>query len=194
MFKQHSLLVAIATVGMIGFASAQSKLDVSTPELDWSIDGPVNAENVVLEATATDHKLRAEYGSAADAKAMLDRAMAELTTNKQGAIDKFNHNDKRFRDRDLFVFCFNALDGKFTAHEAMVGQHVRFFNDSAGKPLGAEMRSAARQGEITEVAFVSPLPGSTKLVEKRSYVTQIDGEICGVNFYWVENGSNAPKS
>src|SRR5450755_2636977 len=67
----------------------------------------------------------AEYGTATEAKAMLDRAVAAVKAGKPGAIAMFNHNDSRFRDRDLFVFCFNGQDGKFTAHEAMVAHDVR---------------------------------------------------------------------
>ena len=67
----------------------------------------------------------AEFGTAEEAKAMLERAISEVKANKLSAIDKFNHNDWPFRDRDLFVFCFNANDGRFTAHEALVAQDVR---------------------------------------------------------------------
>jgi hypothetical protein len=51
---------------------------------------------------------------------MLVRAIAAVKANESEAIARFNHNDPEFRDRDLFVFCFNRQDGKFTAHEAMV--------------------------------------------------------------------------
>src|SRR5262249_3954660 len=57
----------------------------------------------------------AEFGTSDQAKAMLDRAVIEVRANKLSAIAKFNHNDPQFRDRDLFVFCFNEQDGKFTA-------------------------------------------------------------------------------
>ena len=40
---------------------------------------------------------------------MLVRAAAAIKTDQSGAIAKFNHNDPEFRDRDLFVFCFNGL-------------------------------------------------------------------------------------
>ena len=63
----------------------------------------------------------AEYGTAEEAKALLDRAITAVKANEHEAIAMFNHNDSRYRDRDLFVFCFNGQDGKFTAHELLVG-------------------------------------------------------------------------
>lgn len=125
----------------------------------------------------------AEYGTAAEAKAMLNRAILEVKADKAGAIAKFNHNDPLFRDRDLFVFCFNVKDGKFTAHEAMTGLDARKLKDSTGRSFVEEMYQNAREDEIAEVSFVSPLPGSTKLVAKRAFVARIGDQVCGVSVY-----------
>ena len=46
---------------------------------------------------------------------MLKRAVAQVKKDKLAAMASFNHNDTSFRDRDLFVFCFNGGDGRFTA-------------------------------------------------------------------------------
>jgi len=69
-----------------------------------------------------------QFGTAAEAKAMLDRAIAELKANEAAALAKFNDKDnKQFRDRDLYVFCFNTSDGKFMAHPnpALMGTDIR---------------------------------------------------------------------
>src|SRR6266540_1130795 len=97
-----------------------------------------------------------EFGTLEEAKAMLARAVAAVKSDNTAAIAKFNHNDSAFRDRDLFVFCFNGRDGKFTAHEAFVGHDVRALVDPAGKHFGAEMFAAPQEGGTTEVAFLSP--------------------------------------
>src|ERR1700751_262572 len=63
-------------------------------------------------------------GSATEAKAMLDRADVALKANQATALTEFNDkNNKQFHDRDLYVFCFNMSDGKFTAHvnPALIG-------------------------------------------------------------------------
>jgi hypothetical protein len=126
----------------------------------------------------------AEFAGAEEAKAMLGRAIDELKADKLTAIARFNHNDPRFRDRDLFVFCFNRGDGIITAHEAFVGRDVRTLHDAAGSAFGEDMYRSAKEGQISEVAFKSPIPGSTESVSKQAYVTAIGDQICGVSSYF----------
>ena len=147
---------------------------------------------VVAAATMNaGHAFGAEYGTAVEAKAMLDRATLALKANLAGAIEKFNHNDWPFRDRDLYVFCFNGQDGKFVAHEAFIGSDVRDLKDRNGRSFGAEMYENAREGQIVEVALLSPFPGSTAQVPKRAYVTRIGDHVCGVSAY-LYNGPGQP--
>jgi hypothetical protein len=56
-----------------------------------------------------------QFGSAAEAKAMAERAIAELKANETAALAKVNKADGEFRDRDLFVFCFGTKNGIFSA-------------------------------------------------------------------------------
>lgn len=127
-----------------------------------------------------------EFGTAEQAKAMLVRAIDELKADKFIAIAEFNHNDPRFRDRDLFVFCFDGRDGKFTAHESLVAHDVHEFRDAYGAPIGTEIYSDAKDGRITEVAFISPVPGSTEFAVKTAYVTRIGDQVCGVSAYQAD--------
>ena len=47
---------------------------------------------------------------------MLDRAIAALNVNKVKALSEFNDTkNTQFRDRDLYISCYNMADGKFTA-------------------------------------------------------------------------------
>jgi len=56
-----------------------------------------------------------DLGTAAEAKAMLERAVAELKIDEAAAIAKFNSGEAGFKDRDLYVFCFDMTTLKFTA-------------------------------------------------------------------------------
>ncbi|MGH8591778.1 MAG: hypothetical protein ACREXX_21420 [Gammaproteobacteria bacterium] len=47
----------------------------------------------------------AEHGTAAEARAMLERAVAELGKDRAAALGKFNKGEGGFKDRDLYVFC-----------------------------------------------------------------------------------------
>ena len=120
---------------------------------------------------------------------MLNRAIVEVKANEAAAMDKFNHNnDRPFRDRDLFVFCFNAQDGKFVAHEAMVTWDVRKLRDKTGNPFGARMYQSAKENQVIDVKYMSPVPGSTAQAEKHAFIARVGKNVCGVSAY----GSAAP--
>jgi hypothetical protein len=136
----------------------------------------------------------AEFGTAEEAKAMLERAVAEVKRDKLAAIDSFNNNDTRFRDRDLFVFCFNGENGKYTAHEAMVSRDVRAFRDAKGQPVGQRMYEIAEVGKTVSVDYMSPVPGSTELALKRAYLTRVGDQVCGVSSYRFELTPNLSVS
>ena len=124
-----------------------------------------------------------EFGSVEEAKSMLLRAIDEVKSDKLPAFGKFNANAPGFRDRDLFVFCFRVIDGKFTAHEAFVTLDVRNLRDPQGTAYGEKMFAAAKEGQITEVLYVSPFPGTSWQVPKRAFVSRIDDHVCGVSAY-----------
>jgi len=136
----------------------------------------------------------AEFGTADEAKAMLIRAIGELKADKLIAIAEFNHNDPRFRDRDLFVFCFDGRDGKITAHETFVAHDVRELRDAYGAPIGTEIYSNAKDGSVTEIAFISPVMGSTELAVKTAYVTRIGDQVCGVSAYQADGSGKMIKA
>ena len=54
-------------------------------------------------------------GTAEQARAMLLKAVTAVKADKAKAIDELNSGTGGFRDRDLYVFCFQATDGKIVA-------------------------------------------------------------------------------
>ena len=56
----------------------------------------------------------AQFGTAEEAKAMLERAVAAVKQDKAKALDMFNKGEGGFKDRDLYVWCANASDGILT--------------------------------------------------------------------------------
>ncbi len=137
-----------------------------------------------VAVTASAHARSAtEFGTIEEAKAMLKRAVVAVQQDKIAAINKFNYNDQQFRDRDLFVFCFNGKNGKYTAHEAMVGHDVRAFRDAKGQPVGQHMYEIAAEGKTVSVDYMSPVPGSAELALKRAYLTRVGDQVCGVSAY-----------
>jgi len=130
-------------------------------------------------------------GSAAEAKAMLEKAVAAVKENKAKAIDMFNKGEGGFLDRDLYVFCDNIADGKVVAlgnpnAKQLFGQDIRNHKDAVGKAYGMEIYAAGLkpEGQFTEVDYVFPKPGADKTpVPKISLVTKAGDMGCGVGYY-----------
>src|SRR3979411_3229803 len=76
-------------------------------------------------------------GTAAEAKAMLDKAIAAVKADKAKAIASFNAGTDGFKDRDLYPFCFNISDGVTQAAPPSVrGKDVRTLKDATGTEWG----------------------------------------------------------
>jgi cytochrome c len=128
---------------------------------------------------------QSQFGSAAEAKAMLDKAVTELKANEAAAVAKFNTGEGGFKDRDLYVFCFDMNSGKFTAHvnKALMGTDVKALKEKDGSPLGEKVFNAAKEGSVSTVSYNFPKPGGTDPVAKESYVTRVGNQGCGVGYY-----------
>jgi hypothetical protein len=129
-----------------------------------------------------------QFGTAEDAKAMLQRAVEALHANAAAALKAFNdEKNKEFRDRDLYVFCFSLPDGNFTAYESplMVGTNVRELK--LGKdPLGQrayDVVAGAPEGEFVTIDFSFPKPGTKQPAIKQSLETRVGNQACGVSYF-----------
>ncbi len=126
--------------------------------------------------------LAGEFGTAAEARSMLDKAVAALKANKADALAKFQKGEGGFKDRDLYPFC-GGPDGNFTAHPTLTGKSLKDLKDKTGKPLGEEIYKAAQEGKVSEVAYMWPRPGQTDPVHKVSFVTKVGDQVCAVGYY-----------
>ena len=129
-----------------------------------------------------------QSGSEAEAKSMFDRAVATLKTDKATALSEFNNKDnKQFHDRDLYVFCYNMTDGKFTAHPnpALMGTDVRAlkFKDDPFGQRGFDMLKASSEASVNTLDYDFPKPGTNEPVPKRSFITRVGDQGCGVGYY-----------
>ena len=142
-----------------------------------------HAAALLLVLPASVLSAQARYGTEAQAKAMLNRAVIAMKENKEKALEMFNKGEGGFRDRDLYVFCANALDGTLTAHPYLKGEHLQDIVGKKGYPLGKEIMRKATEGRIQEVDYWWPRPGSDKPLQKQTFYTKVAGQNCGVGFY-----------
>lgn len=129
-----------------------------------------------------------EFGTAQEARVMLERAIVVLKQDQNIAFAKFNRGEDGFRDRDLYVFCFDTTTGIRHAHvvKELVGKDLRLTKETDGSPLGDKVFNAAnlvKEGEITAVSYNFPRPGSKEPVPKESFVTRVGRTGCGVGYY-----------
>src|SRR6476660_9605430 len=118
--------------------------------------------SAVALAVATSSFAQGQFGTAAEAKAMLEKAVAELKANEAAALAKFNKGEGGFKDRDLYVFCYDMNTAKFTAHganQALLGTDVKALKEKDGSPLGEKVFNAAKADTITTVSYNFPKPG-----------------------------------
>ena len=122
---------------------------------------------------------------------MLEKGVAAVKADKAKALDTINKGEGGFLDRDLYVFCFNIGDGKVVATGStnpaarkVIGLDARTLKDATGKVFGQELYDAAKDGQITEVTYMFPKPGTdTTPVAKISLVTKVGDVGCGVGYY-----------
>jgi len=129
-----------------------------------------------------------QTGTPAEAKAMFDRAVAALKGANATALTEFNDkNNKQFHDRDLYVFCYNMSDGKFTAHPnpTLMGTDVRTlkFKDDPFGQRGYDALKASPEGSVTTLDYDFPKPGTSEPVPKQSFITRVGDQGCGVGYY-----------
>jgi hypothetical protein len=124
-------------------------------------------------------------GTADEAKALLNKAVAALKADPNKAIEDFNNPTGGFRDRDLYVFCAASPAYNFTAHpkKELIGTPLAALIDKKGKKLGEELIKTAAEDKIGQVEYLYPRPGGTDPVEKVSFVTKVGGQVCGVGYY-----------
>ncbi len=127
-----------------------------------------------------------QFGTADDARAMLDRAVAALKANKATALSEISDADnKQFHDHDLYVSCFNTTDGKFTAFPSpgMIGIDVRTFSFDSD-PIGQRAFDAVKgapEGTVVTMDYKFPKAGKPGM--KQSLETRIGDQGCGVAYY-----------
>ena len=124
-------------------------------------------------------------GTAAEARAMLEKAVAALKADEAAALAKFPLFDGGFRDRDLYVYCFEMGTGKLTAHanQALIGTDIRTLKEMDGSPLGQKIYDAAKEGTLTTVSYNFPKPGGAEPVAKEAVITRVGNQGCGVGYY-----------
>ena len=129
----------------------------------------------------------APRATAADAKAMLDRAAALVRDEGEAkAAAVFNDRRGAFVRDDLYVFMVNLDSGRFEAmgmNPALTDTDAVGLKDAEGHALVAEMVEKLKNADEATVDYVWRNPVTNRVEKKRSYVRRVDGSLIGVGHY-----------
>jgi signal transduction histidine kinase len=137
---------------------------------------------IVLAAMAVvTHSALAAQGPA-EARAMLDKVVAAVKADKSKAPTQFTKGEGGFKDGNLYPFC-GGPDGNYSAHPVLMGKNMKDLKTPDGDPVGSKLYAAAKEGAVSEVAYMWPKPGATEPSKKIGLVTKIGDQVCSVGYY-----------
>jgi cytochrome c len=128
----------------------------------------------------------AERGTPAEAKAMLEKAVAHYkSAGRKQALADFNSKKAPFYDRDLYVVCFDAsrtilANGGFPQY---VGYSADMIRDIHGNSVGRQGWEIAHKNGQGEVRYDWINPMTHKAEPKITFFAAAGDDVCGVGAY-----------
>jgi hypothetical protein len=129
----------------------------------------------------------ANRGTAAEARAMLQKAVAHYkTAGRKQALSDFTAGKAPFKDRDLYVVCIasNQTVAANGAYPAFVGTSADALRDANRKPLGKAFWNAAAKNPEGSVQYPMLNPVTGRVEDKTTFYAKVaDDLLCGVGAY-----------
>jgi hypothetical protein len=141
----------------------------------------------LIQATAMTSGLgAAERGTPAEAKALLQKAVAHYrTVGRKQALADFTDKKPPFIDRDLYVACVGPR-GIVTANAGFpmyVGASAHAFKDANGRPVGTTIWNIGMSKGEGEIQHPMLNPLFSKIEQKTSYFSRVGEGVCAVGAY-----------
>ena len=128
----------------------------------------------------------ADQGTAAEAEAMVKKAVAYVKANgAEKAAEEFT-NGKTFKDRDLYIV-YTEFGGKVLAHGGnakLVGKNLTGMKDSEGNPFFQMLLDLAKtKGKGWSGSYRFMNPATQKIESKVMYLESVGDTYVGVGVY-----------
>lgn len=129
--------------------------------------------------------LAEERGTAAEAKAMVQKAITAMKKNGiESTIAEINKRDVQYKDKDLYVVVY-SMTGQNLAHlnPKMVGKDMIELTDVDGKHFVRERIELAKKNGSAwqDYKFLNPV--SKQIEPKSMYIEKYDNVIVGCGIY-----------
>ena len=156
-----------------------------------------SAAAVVFTFAVNCSSLAAEIPGEAEAKALLDKAVAYLDSNGVArAFCAFNDANGAFHNGPLYVFVIN-MDGVYFAHSAaptLIGMSLRDTRDAAGQPVGKLVMEAVATEQTAPVEYMWLNYQTNKVERKHTFLTRVEDFVLGVALHAVAGLNTGPIS
>ena len=127
-----------------------------------------------------------DRGTAAEAKALLDKAVVFYKANGQDkAFAAFNDSKGQFVSKDLYIFALD-MNGMILSHganAALIGKDMMGAKDADGKLFMKEMVEVGKTKVKGAIDYKWENPKTKKVEQKSSYVEKVDSVILGCGYY-----------
>lgn len=128
----------------------------------------------------------ADAGTADEAKALMDKAVAYVKANgKDKAFAEFTNKKGSFVDRDLYIFAvdFKGLTVAHGGNEKLVGKDMLGLKDADGKLFIQAFIEMAKTKGTGWVDYKWVNPQTNKIENKSTYVQKVDDYFLGCGIY-----------
>ena len=127
-----------------------------------------------------------ERGTAAEAKALLDKAVALIKADGEKAYPKLQDKAGTYVSKDLYVYVFTADNATVKVHPyapGMIGKSWKTLTDADGNPFVQKIiDGSAKSGKgSVDYSWADP---KTKKVDKKSAFYEKVGSVIAVSGYY----------
>jgi cytochrome c len=127
-----------------------------------------------------------EFGTSAEATAMVKKAVAYLKANgKEKTLAEVSNNKGQFIDRDLYISVYD-MNGNVLAHGTnpkLIGKDVSALKDANGKEFIKEILGQAKATGKGNSDYVWPNPVTKELQPKTVYFEKADDLVFSSGYY-----------
>ena len=164
---------------------------IQTAEYRWQnwADGKVERKRVYYQRIGQRILAVGYYlprASAEQAKALLDKAAADLAKDEQATLKSINSLQGGFLQDDLYVFVVNLDNQRYLAH----GTNLRLINtdfgkikDPEGKPVGEPILALMATQDQGEYQYRWKNPVTGKVENKHAYLKKVGNRLVAVGYY-----------
>jgi signal transduction histidine kinase len=164
---------------------------VQQAEYRWNnwADGKVERKRVYFQRIGERVVAVGYYvprASPEQARALLDKAVTELSRDQKGTLNEINNLRGGFLQDDLYVFVVDLNSKRYVAHGTnlrLINTDFRKVKDPEGKPVGEPMLALIDKQDAGEYEYRWRNPVTGKVENKHAYARKAGGFLVAVGYY-----------